>query len=158
MAPLECNLYGHPLAKIAMRESRLGERLYVRECLYVYRQAQLFLSVYVNEFKMVGRKISLSPKGCLIMCTWVAHTVNDESVSPAMKELCRRVTTSHMDNDLETNVTKASQKGGLPAEIIKFWMSKNTTSHRLLKDQEVAFFVLLSVKLYHLTITVFFCV
>ena len=67
VCPLERNLYGHPLAGLLWErhlESALfklkWEKIPGWECLYVHRQKQLFLSVYVNDFKMVGRKENLS--------------------------------------------------------------------------------------------------
>ena len=67
VCPLERNLYGHPLAGL-LWERHLEEALLKLqwenipgwECLYVHREKQLFLSVYVNDFKMVGNAENLS--------------------------------------------------------------------------------------------------
>ena len=66
--PLECNLDGHPLAGLLWerkwRKSYVQqgwERVKGWECLYLHKKAKLFLSVYVDDFKMVGRTESLGP-------------------------------------------------------------------------------------------------
>ena len=62
VCPLERNLYGHPLAGLLWErylEDALFEMKWEKlpgwECLYVHRDQQLFLSVYVDDFKMVGK-------------------------------------------------------------------------------------------------------
>ena len=59
---LKLNLYGHPVAgliwELYCRHAilELGfEPVKSWECLYVHRQKGLFLSVYVDDFKMAGR-------------------------------------------------------------------------------------------------------
>ena len=67
MAPSTAFLYTHPVAGL-LWEGRLEEVLLQErwekvpswECLHVHRQAQLFLSVYVDDIKMAGRKSQLS--------------------------------------------------------------------------------------------------
>ena len=61
------NLYGHPLAGLLwerhLEEALLKlqwEKIPGWECLYVHRGKQLFLSVYVDDFKMVGKSENLS--------------------------------------------------------------------------------------------------
>jgi len=61
VVPLELNLYGHPLAGLLWekyQESillKLGfEKVTSWECLYVHRDKQLFLSGYVDDYKMAG--------------------------------------------------------------------------------------------------------
>ena len=61
-------LYGHPLAGLYWERHCQGalfpigfEKVKGWECLYVHRQDRLYLSVYVNDFKMAGRKSSLKP-------------------------------------------------------------------------------------------------
>jgi hypothetical protein len=39
----------------------LFEKVKSWECLYVNRAKQLFLSAYVNEYKMVGKKANMKP-------------------------------------------------------------------------------------------------
>ena len=63
LAPLERNLCGHPMAGLLL-EKILEEFLLQEgcekhpnwECLYVYRQPQLFLSVYVDDKKWLEEK------------------------------------------------------------------------------------------------------
>ena len=63
VVPLERNLYGHPLAglfwerqfeKILLKHG--WEKIPNWECLFVHREKGLFLSVYVDDIKMVGKK------------------------------------------------------------------------------------------------------
>ena len=61
--PLECNLYGHPLAGLLWERHleeiliEIGwEKVSGWECLYLHRKMKLFLSVYVDDFKLVGKK------------------------------------------------------------------------------------------------------
>ena len=66
VCPLERNLYGHPLVGL-LWERHLEDALFkVKwrklpgwECLYIHHDQQLFLSVYVDDFKMVGKKENL---------------------------------------------------------------------------------------------------
>ena len=59
VCPLERNLYGHPIAGL-LWEKHLGRALFQLawtrvpswECLYVHKDQGLFLSVYVDDFKM----------------------------------------------------------------------------------------------------------
>ena len=62
------NLYGHPLAGLFWERHckralySLGwEPIQGWECLYKHAEMKLFLSVYVDDFKMAGRKSSLAP-------------------------------------------------------------------------------------------------
>ena len=64
VVPLEQNLYGHPLAgllwerhfeKILLKHG--WEKVPNWECLFVHRDKGLFFSVYVDEIKLVGKKI-----------------------------------------------------------------------------------------------------
>ena len=68
VVPLERNLYGHPLAGL------LWERQYEKillqhgwqkvsnwECLFVHRGKGLFLSVYVDDIKLAGKKQNIDP-------------------------------------------------------------------------------------------------
>ena len=66
--PLERNLYGHPLAEL-LRE-RQFEKILLRhgrekvpnwECLFTHRQKGFFLSVYVDDIKLAGKKQNLDP-------------------------------------------------------------------------------------------------
>ena len=65
---LNISLYGHLLAGLYWQQYchnhllSLGwEQVKGWECFYMHKEAQLFLSVYVDDFKMAGRKSSLSP-------------------------------------------------------------------------------------------------
>ena len=68
VVPLERNLYGHPLAGL-LRE-KLFEKILLKhgwgkipnwECLFVHREKGLFLSVYVDDIKLAGKKQNLDP-------------------------------------------------------------------------------------------------
>ena len=68
VVPLERNLYGHPLAglfwkkqfgKILLKHG--WEKVSNWECLFVHRLKWLFLSVYVDDIKLAGKKQNLDP-------------------------------------------------------------------------------------------------
>ena len=68
VVPLERNLYGHPLAgilwerqfeKILLKHG--WEKLPNWECLFVHREKGLFLSVYVDDIKLAGKKHNIDP-------------------------------------------------------------------------------------------------
>ena len=68
VVPLERNLYGHPLAgllwegqfeKIPLKHG--WEKVSNWECLFVHREKGLFLSVYVDDIKLAGKKQNLDP-------------------------------------------------------------------------------------------------
>ena len=68
VVPLERNLYGHPLAgllwerqfeKILLQHG--WEKVSNWECLFVHRQKGLFLSVYVDDIKLAGKKQNIDP-------------------------------------------------------------------------------------------------
>ena len=65
---LERNLYGHPLAGLLWE--RQFEKILLKhgwekvpnwECLFVHREKGLFLSVYVDDIKLAGKKQNLDP-------------------------------------------------------------------------------------------------
>ena len=65
---LERNLHGHPFAGLLcerqFEEVLLGlglEKVPNWECLFVHRKQGLFLSVYVDDIKMAGRKRNMAP-------------------------------------------------------------------------------------------------
>ena len=68
VVPLERNLYGHPLAGLLWK--RQFEKVLLKygwekvpnwECLFVHRQQGLFLSVYVDDIKLAGKKQDIKP-------------------------------------------------------------------------------------------------
>ena len=68
VVPLERNLYGHPLAgflwerqfeKILLKHG--WEKIPNWECLFVHRGKGLFLSVYVDDIKLAGKKHNIDP-------------------------------------------------------------------------------------------------
>ena len=68
VVPLERNLYGHPLAgllwerqfeKILLKHG--WEKIPNWECLFVHREKGLFLSVYVDDIKLAGKKHNVDP-------------------------------------------------------------------------------------------------
>ena len=93
VVPLERNLYGHPLAGLLWE--RQFEKILLQhgcekvpnwECLFEHREKGLFLSVYVDDIKLAGKKQNLDPMWkvsikksiwenqhlSLIMYTWAA--------------------------------------------------------------------------------------
>ena len=65
---LERNLYGHPLAGLLWeRQFEIillqhgWEKVSNWECLFVHRQKGLFLSVYVDDIKLAGKKQNIDP-------------------------------------------------------------------------------------------------
>ena len=68
VVPLERNLYGHPLAGLLWERQfeeillKHGwEKITNWECLVVHREKGLFLSVYVDDIKLAGKKQNLDP-------------------------------------------------------------------------------------------------
>ena len=68
VCPLNLNLYGHPLAALLwdlFQESillKVGfEKVQSWECLYYHRAKRLFLSAYVDDYKMAGIKENIAP-------------------------------------------------------------------------------------------------
>ena len=68
VVPLERNLYGHPLAGLLWE--RQFENIQLKhgwekipnwECLFAHREKGLFLSVYVDDIKLAGKKQNLDP-------------------------------------------------------------------------------------------------
>ena len=68
VVPLERNLYGHPLAgllwerqfeKILLQHG--WEKVSNWECFFVHREKGLFLSVYVDDIKLAGKKQNIDP-------------------------------------------------------------------------------------------------
>ena len=68
VVPLERNLYGHPLARLLWE--RQFEKILLKhgwekipnwECLFVHREKGLFLSLYVDEIKLAGKKHNIDP-------------------------------------------------------------------------------------------------
>ena len=67
VVPLEKNLYGHPLAGLLWE--RQFEKILLKygwekvtnwECLFVHREKGLFLSVYVDDIKLAGKKQNMN--------------------------------------------------------------------------------------------------
>ena len=67
-SPLERNLYGHPV--VGLLWERQFEKILLNydwekvsnwECLFVHRGKRLFLSVYVDDTKLAGKKQNLDP-------------------------------------------------------------------------------------------------
>ena len=68
VVPLERNLCGHPLAGLLWERQfekillkRGWEKIPNCECLFVHREKGLFLSVYVDDIKLAGKKQNLEP-------------------------------------------------------------------------------------------------
>ena len=69
VVPLDRNLYGHPLARLSWE--RQFEKILLKygwekvsnwECLFVNREKGLFLSVYVDDIKLAGKKQNINPR------------------------------------------------------------------------------------------------
>ena len=68
VVPLERNLYGHPLTRLLWERQfekillKYGwEKVSNSECLFVHREKGLFLSVYVDDIKLAGKKQNIDP-------------------------------------------------------------------------------------------------
>ena len=68
VVPLERNLYGHPLAGLLWERQfekillkHVLEKIPNWECLFVHREKGLFLSVYVDDIKLAGKKQNIEP-------------------------------------------------------------------------------------------------
>ena len=68
VVPLERNLYGHPSAGLFWE--RQFEKILLKygwekvsnwECLFVHREKGLFLSVYVDDIQLAGKKQNINP-------------------------------------------------------------------------------------------------
>ena len=68
VVPFERNLYSHPLAGLLWE--RQFEKILLKygwekvsnwECLFVHRGKRLFLSVYVDDIKLAGKKQNIDP-------------------------------------------------------------------------------------------------
>jgi hypothetical protein len=84
VCPLELNLYGHPLAGLLwelFQEDillKVGfEKVKSWECLYVHKAKQLFLSAYVDDYKMAGKKENIGPM-------WATLRSNGLELEPAV--------------------------------------------------------------------------
>ena len=82
--PLERILYGHPLAGLLWERQFAEVLLELRwekvpnwECLFVHRQQGLFLSVHVDDIKMVGKKQNMAP----MWKKWMKNVDLDEPTS-----------------------------------------------------------------------------
>ena len=94
---LERNLNGHPFAGL-LWERHFEEVLLElgwEECLFVHRKQRFFLSVYVDDIKMTGRKQNMALHGnssilenqhpFLTTCTWDALNVNASRMKVLLK-------------------------------------------------------------------------
>ena len=87
---LERNLYGHPLAGL-LWERRFEqaslelewEYISSWECMFVHRRQGLFLSVYVDDIKMSGKKQNLAPMWKKLM-----KNVDIDEPTPFLDHVC----------------------------------------------------------------------
>ena len=84
------NLYGHPIAGLLWgkyQESKLFklgfEKVPSWECLYVHYDKKLFLSAYVDDYKMAGRETNIGPM-------WAAMKAEGLDLEPSVP-LCKNV-------------------------------------------------------------------
>ena len=67
VVPLERNLYGHPLAGLLWEREfekillKYWEKVSNWERLFLHREKGLFLSVYVDDIKLAGKKQNIDP-------------------------------------------------------------------------------------------------
>ena len=68
VVPLERNHYGHPLAGLLWKKQfdkvllKYGwEKVSNWECSFVHSEKELFLSVYVDDIKLAGKKQNIDP-------------------------------------------------------------------------------------------------
>ena len=68
VVPLERNMYGHPLPGLLWERQfekiplhNAWEKVPNWECLFVHREKGLFLSVYVDDIKLAGKKQNIDP-------------------------------------------------------------------------------------------------
>ena len=68
VVPLERNLYGHPLAGLLWERQfekvllKYGwEKVFNWEYLFLHREKRLYLSVFVDDIKLVGKKQNINP-------------------------------------------------------------------------------------------------
>ena len=74
VVPLERNPYGHPVAGLLWE--RQFEKVLIQygwekvpnwECFFFNREKGLFLSVYVNDIKLAGKKQNIDPTSKILM-------------------------------------------------------------------------------------------
>ena len=96
VVPLERNLYGHPLAgllwerqieKVLLKHG--WEKIPNWECLFVHREKGLFLSVYVDDIKLAGKKHSIDSMWKVLEER--VENVNQESFVECWEESTRRM-------------------------------------------------------------------
>ena len=82
VVPLERNLYGHPLAGLLWERhfekillTHCWEKVSNSECLFVHSEKRLFLSVYVDDIKLAGKKQNIDP-------LWKVHNKEIELGEP----------------------------------------------------------------------------
>ena len=90
VVPLLVNLYGHPIAGLLWDKYQedkvigLGfEKIPSWECLYVHYDKRLFLSAYVDDYKMAGRAENIGPM-------WAAMKASGLDLEPSVP-LCKNV-------------------------------------------------------------------
>ena len=136
VCPLERNLCGDPLAGL-LWERHLEEALFKMnceklqgwECLYVHREQQLFVSVYVDDFKIMGKvekiskmwkrmrkEIDLEPETELSDNVYLGCnqrlTVPNERLLQEKNELFKKLTT-HEKADAEGDLSAAGDRGSV---------------------------------------------
>ena len=125
---LERNLYGHPLTGLLWERQfeeallELGwEKIPNWECMFVHRKQGLFLSVYVDDIKMAGKKQNLDPMWKKLwkiwtltnphhfwtMSTWDALNVNANRMKQSLMQTGKcRITNFCWSNRKITGVAK----------------------------------------------------
>ena len=133
VCPLRRNLYGHPLAgliweKHCQRSIMAAgfEKIPGWECLFVHRAKKLFLSVYVDDFRMAGVQGNMKPmwkklretllledaidssKNTYLGCN--QHNVKlDEQIVREKNDMFTKLTSPHIDSSVEANKADAQQ-------------------------------------------------
>ena len=133
VCPLRRNLYGHPLAGLIWekhcQKSILTagfEKIPGWECLFVHRAKKLFLSVYVDDFRMAGVKCNMkqmwnklketllleeavdSSKNTYLGCN--QHNVKiDGPIVREKNDMFTKLTSPHVDSSVDSNKADAKQ-------------------------------------------------
>ena len=135
VVPLERNLHGHPLAgllwerqfeKILLKHG--WEKISNWECLFVHHQKRLFLSVYVDEIKLTGKKQNLDP-----MCKLLNKEVDlgeptsfPDHVYLGCTQRQREISKDIVDNYrtmFESRISaEATEKTSIPSKSLYFFM------------------------------------
>ena len=133
VVPLERNLYGHPFAGLLWETQfqeillELGREVPNWECLSVHRKQRLFLSVNVDDMKMIGKKQNMAPmwkklmenliltKQLHFLITYIWDALNVNVNRTKLLSMDTEICSNHeflLEQLTITRVGKASRKNG----------------------------------------------